>query len=130
MFKRYWRVMLFVVLLVVGMGLPVLAMAQTGDGQIPSFNEFLIGLSGPLISGAVAVALSWLVEYIPQYEQLAAKWKRLCFLGMCLFLPLAAASLRALLGYVAWSFDPLLWHAIVAGASAGGIGTLAHTRKL
>ena len=38
--------------------------------------------------------------------------------------------LRAALGYVPWSFDPLIWHALWNGFVAGGVGTVAHTRKL
>jgi len=54
----------------------------------------------------------------------------LVYLGLSLFVPVAAACLRAALGYVAWSFDPLIWHAIWNGVAAFGAGTVVHTRKL
>jgi len=98
--------------------------------DIPSFDSWLVALSGPLVGTAVALVLSWVVEYLPQYEALAGKYKRLVYFGLCLIVPIAAACLRGVLGYVAWSFDPLIWHALWAGMGAAGVGTLAHIRKL
>jgi len=98
--------------------------------SIPTFDAWLQAASGPLVSAVVAVLISFVVEYWPAYDGLAAKYKRLVYFGLCLAVPVAAAALRGALGYAAWSFDPLFWHAIWAGLSAGGIGTLAHTRKL
>jgi nitrate reductase NapE component len=108
---------------------PAVALAADGS-EPPAFDAFLEALAGPLIAAAVALALSVVVEYVPKYEKLDPKWKRLLFFGLCLFVPIAAVTLRGLLGYAAWSFDPLYWRAIWNGMGAAGVGTLAHIRKL
>lgn len=100
------------------------------QGEIPSFDEALQGLSGPLISAVVGVIISWVIEFVPGYGSLAPRYKRLVYFGLCMVVPVTAACSRAALGYVAWSFDPLVWHALWNGAAAGGVGTLFHARKL
>lgn len=93
--------------------------------------EFLSWLSTPSgIAIAVGLLLSWLIDYLPRYGYLSPKEKRLVYLGLCLLIPLLAATLRGLAGYAAWSFDPLYWQALTAGATAFGAGTLVHTAKL
>lgn len=138
-FRKRWPVILVTALvLVLAAAGGVLAadvtgaapeVAQPGD-EVPTFDGFLAALAGPLVAAAVGVILSIVVEYWSGYEALQPKWKRLVFFGLCLIVPIAAAFLRWGLGYVELTFDPLIWHAIWNGAAAGGIGTLAHTRKL
>jgi hypothetical protein len=101
-----------------------------GADEIPTFDAFLQGLSGQLVAVAVGLLLSVIVEWIPAYDGLAARYKRLIFFGLCLIVPVAAAFLRWALGYVSLTFDPLIWHAIWNGLGAAGVGTLVHTRKL
>ena len=119
------RIVMFAVLCLL-VAMPVFAQ---GD-EIPTFDSWLILASGPLVAAIVGVVLSWVVEFLPRYEELAPKVKRLVFAALCMAVPLLAAALRGALGYVEWSFDPLFWHAIWAGAAAIGMGNLAHTRKL
>ncbi len=96
-----------------------------------TFEQFLSWLSTPSgIAIAVGVLLSWLIDYLPRYGYLSPKEKRLVYLGLCLLIPLLAATLRGLAGYASWTFDPLYWQALTAGATAFGAGTLAHTAKL
>ncbi len=101
-----------------------------GPGEIPTFDSALILASGPAAAVIVGVLLSWVVELNPRYEEFAPKVKRLVFAALCLAVPLLAAALRGALGYVEWSFDPLFWHALWAGAAAIGVGTVVHVRKL
>ncbi|MBN1954285.1 MAG: hypothetical protein JW900_04455 [Anaerolineae bacterium] len=124
--------LVFVVVLVLLAALttPALAKPLLLQGEPPTFDAFLAALSGPLAAAAVSLALSWLVDLWPKYEQLDPRLKRIVFFALCLTIPIAAAVLRGLLGYVSWSFDPLIWHAIWNGVGAFGVGTLAHTRKL
>lgn len=68
--------------------------------------------------------------WIGRYSELSPKEKRLAYAALCLPIPLIGASLRAILGYVPWTVDPLYWQAITAGATAFGAGTLVHTAKL
>jgi NhaP-type Na+/H+ or K+/H+ antiporter len=108
----------------------VLAAPVYAQSEIPTFDSWLILASGTLVAAIVGFLLSWVVEYWPKYNSLKPRYKRLSFLGMCLIVPILAATLRGLLGYAAWSFDPLYWHALWNGFAAFGVGEIAHTRKL
>ena len=85
--------------------------------------------SGPLVSVIVGFLISLLLDVWPSYGNLASQWKRFVYGGLCLVIPVAAASLRAALGYAAWSFDPLIWHALWSGFAAAIAGTVVHNRK-
>ena len=96
-----------------------------------TWAEFLRYCSNPTaIPVVVGVFLSWILEYVPSFESLEPRYKRLVVLGLSLAVPLLAAGLGILT--VGWdaSWDGTFWPAIVAGALAFGSGTLAHTRKL
>lgn len=96
-----------------------------------SWSQFLEFLSQPNgITAAVGVLLSFAVEYIPKYDGLAPKWKRLIFLGACLLVPLVAATLGVLTAEWPLAWEPTYWQAVLAGGIAFGGGTVAHTRKL
>lgn len=93
---------------------------------IPSFDAWLQMASGPLLAGIVAALVSLVIEYWPAYQDLDKRWKKLSFLGMCFVIGVGSAALRGAMGYVAWSFDPLIWHAVWNAFAAFGIGTTAH----
>ena len=96
-----------------------------------TWSAFLDLLSSPNgIAAGVGVILSLVVEYIPAYDTLAPKWKRIVFGGSCFVVPLAAAGLG--IATVGWSasWDATFWPAVLAGGIAFGGGTVAHTRKL
>ena len=96
-----------------------------------TWSAFLELLSSPNgIAAAVGVFLSVVVEYIPKYDTLAPKWKRLVFFGTCFLIPLAAAGLG--IWTCSWpvSWELTFWPAVLAGGIAFGGGTVAHTRKL
>jgi len=96
-----------------------------------SWEGFLRLLSTPNgIAAAVGVVLSFVAEYIPKYENLAPKMKRLVFLGICLVVPLLAAVLGILTVDWALSWEDTFWPALLAAAIAFGGGTVAHVRKL
>ena len=96
-----------------------------------SWSGFLALLSTPNgIAAGAGVFLSWLVEYLPKYDALAPKWKRLVFLGVCFVIPLIAAGLGILSAGWPASWDATFWPAILAGGIAFGGGTVAHARKL
>ena len=96
------------------------------EPEIPTFDQFLLLVSGPLLGSAVAVLISFVVEYWPRYQDLEKRWKKLSFLAMCLLIGVGSAAVRAVSGYVEWSFDPLLWHAAWNAFAAFGVGTTAH----
>lgn len=95
-----------------------------------TWEEFLRQLAGPGVAVAVGLAASELARYVPQFNPLAPKWKRLVFLGLCLLVPLSASALGILTCEWSFSWSATLWPAIVSGVVAFGSGTLSHTRKL
>lgn len=105
--------------------LPVLA--DNGE-TIPTFDEALIYASGIGISVIVGFVISVLLDYWPDYADLSTAQKRALYAGFCLVVPVGAAVLRGVLGYVAWSFDPLIWHALWCGVATWIAGTLMHLK--
>jgi len=108
---------------------PALAAGSSGEQTIPTFDRALQEASGPLVSLVVGFLVSLLVDVWPEYENWSTGRKRWVYGGLCLVVPLGAACLRGVLGYAAWSFDPLLWHALWNGAGAALAGTVVHMRK-
>ena len=104
---------------------PVLA--SNGE-TIPSFDEALIYASGIGISVIVGFVISVLLDYWPAYAELTTAQKRAVYAGFCLVVPVGAATLRGLLGYTPWTFDPLYWHAIWSGVATWIAGTLVHLK--
>lgn len=117
----------FLLLLVV---MPVVAQAGNAldEGQIPSLDGWLQEASGALVSVIVGFIISLLIDYWPAYQNMTTQQKRALFFGLCMVVPVSAACLRAVLGYVAWSFDPLLWRALWNGFAAGMAGTAVYVR--
>jgi hypothetical protein len=128
MFERVKRAIAVAIVTLALVVAPVAA--SNGEGDIPTFDVWLQGASGPLVSAIVGVVLSFVIEWWPAYQTWPARWKRLTFFGLSLVTPVGAACLRAALGYAPWTFDPLVWHALWNGVLAGGAGTVAHARKL
>jgi len=105
---------LFVLLLV-----PVAIQAQTDP--IPSFNEFLLMISGPGLGAAVAALVSLLAENWTGYQNLAPRLKSIIFMAFCLVVGVGSAAVRAAMGFVPWSWDPLLWQALWNALAQYGI---------
>ena len=96
-----------------------------------SWAEFLRYCSNPTaIPIIVGVLLSWILEYVPSFENLEPRYKRLVVLGLSMVVPLSAAGLGVLTAGWPGTWDLTWWPAIVAGALAFGSGTVAHARKL
>jgi len=97
-----------------------------------TWGEFLQWASSPGINAIVGAIISVGTEYIPGYDTLEAKWKRLVFFALSMVVPVGATALAVLTGeWGAWGdFQGTWWPAIVAGFTAGSAGTLVHTRKL
>ena len=124
---RTFLVFLAVVCLLLALAVPVFAQNLE---EIPTFDTWLMWASGPLVVVIVGLILSVVVEWWPAYGKLAPRVSRLAFFGLCIAVPMLAATARAALGFAEWSFDPLYWHAIWQGMGAAGVGTLLHARKL
>jgi len=95
-----------------------------------TWSEALTYASGPGVAAVIGVALSFLIEYWDGYGALVPRMKRLVFMALCLVVPVAAAFLRVVWGYVVLSWDPLMWRAILAGGTAFLTGQITHIRKL
>lgn len=96
-----------------------------------TWPEFLAYLSEPNgLSVAIGVLWSFAIEFIPTFDTLDPRWKRIMFLVICLVVPVAAAGL----GVLTLDWDPdwqmTFWPALVAGALAFGSGTITHIRKM
>jgi len=98
---------------------------QAPEGDLMTWSGFLRFLSQPNgIALVVGVLLSLGVEYVPQFRDMASKWKRAVFFGVSLAVPLVAAGL----GVLTEGWDPTwgatFWPAIIAGVLAFGSGTM------
>ena len=124
------KLVVFVVVSVSLLAVATPVLASTGNEQeIPTFDEWLKAASGPLVSVIVGFLISLLLDVWPAYSDFSSRWKAWLYSGFCLVVPVAAAALRAALGYVEWSFDPLIWHALWGGFAAAVMGTVVHKRK-
>lgn len=98
-----------------------------------SWGEFLGYATNTLGIGViVGIVLSVIVEYVPQYMRLEARWKRAIFMGLCFAIPLVATALAVITGiHDNWlDWELVWWPAVQAGFVAGTAGTLVHIRKL
>lgn len=109
-----------------------LAAAQDPDlDSLRNWEAFLTWLTEPSgVTLGAGVILSVLFEYVPRYDQLSKKLKRVVFAGACVFVPVAAAVLGMLtLGWTP-SWIQTFWPAIVTGVFVFGTGTMAHTPRI
>jgi len=74
----------------------------------------------------VGVVLSIVAEYIPPYNDLPAKWKRIIFLGAAVLVAFGAYFLAPALGCPRPDWQAVIMVILLV---FGG-GTIAHTRKL
>jgi len=95
-----------------------------------TWAEALAYASGPGVAAVIGVVLSFLIEYWDGYGALVPRMKRLVFMALCLAVPVVAAFVRVAWGYVALSWDPLMWQAILSGGTAFLTGQITHVRKL
>lgn len=92
-----------------------------------TWEQFLRLASGPgWVNAAIAVLSAILVEYIPGFQALRPKWKRVVFFVISLAIP----QLAALLGVttLGWpgTWTDTFWPALLAGITAWLSGSGAH----
>lgn len=120
MIKRY--VLLLAVLLVL-VPVPVLA----AQGEVPSLNDVLKMLVGPLSAVVAGVIMSVLIEMSKKFQALDKKWKYTTYFLLCLFISVGAHTLAVAFGYWGSFSDPEgWWKAVYSGLVASGIGGLFH----
>jgi len=95
-----------------------------------TFPEFLTWLQGDGINAAIGFILSFIVEWLPQWDMLRPRVKRLVMLVLCLVIPSIAALVSAGMGYQPWSFEETFWPALQAGFLAFWTSQAAHLRSL
>jgi len=81
------------------------------------------------IGAVLGVLLSYVVEWYPKWDTLAARVKRLVLLGLCLLIAVAMLLLNWQLCGAALDADTV-WQALSAGLAAFAAGQVAHLRKL
>lgn len=91
-----------------------------------TFDQFLQYASGSGVAIIVGILLSLAAEDWAWYQARSPRHKTFLFWLACMVIPLIAVTLRGLMHYAPWSFDPLYWKAIVSGFVATGIGTVTH----
>lgn len=95
------------------------------------FQDFLASLQQAVgIGAAIGFLMTFVLEWMPNFEYLSAREKRAVFFALCMTLPLLAAGVGVALGYYEPIFETTFWPAVVAGFTAFTAGTLVHTRKL
>ena len=92
--------------------------------------DFLNYLRGPGIDAALGVLLSFIIEWLPNWDTLAPRSKRVFTLLICLAIPLLATVGLALMGAVDVTLPDTWWLAVMSGAMAYGGSQVAHLRKM
>lgn len=81
----------------------------------------------PVIAGVI---ISFLIEYVSQFNALAPRWKRVVFFMVSLLVAGAGAALGVLTLGWANAWESTWWDAIQTGMLAFASGTVAHAGKL
>jgi hypothetical protein len=92
--------------------------------------DFMNFLRGPGINAAIGVILSFVVEWYPQWPNVASRTKRIIMLLLSLIIPLLATAGLCLLGLLPANDSETWWTAILAGATAFSAGQLAYIRNI
>lgn len=122
---KRWLVVFFVLGLVFGLFQPVFAQGEDSV-LIPLLGQLLVP---GVLGAAVGLVFSYVVEWLPEFEQQSPRMKRLYFFVTCVVVStLAGTLIAALNGF--WNWDYIVGNAITASLAAMSMGTLAHTRDL
>ena len=81
------------------------------------------------INAIVGFALSFVVEWFPEYEALSSKWKRVTMMGLCFVVPVVSLVGLVVLGEQALTAEAA-WLALSAGFAAFFGSQAAQTRQL
>lgn len=81
------------------------------------------------INVIIGFLLSFVVEWFPEYEKLAPRWKRLVAMFLSFVIPVVSVLGLWLVGEVAVTFD-VMWIALSAGFAAFFGSQLSHARTL
>ena len=97
-------------------------------------DSVLIPLLGQLLApgvlgAAVGYLFSYIVEWVPKFEEQSPRMKRLYFFVTCVVVSTLAGALIAALNGM-WNWDHIAGNAITASLAAMSMGTLAHSRDL
>ena len=124
-------VLIVILVLLLAALVPLMVWAQEAQADESVLAPLMEKLLIPGVLGAVVgVFLSFVVDWIPGYDKVNAKGKRLIFFGVCLVISAGAGVLIPLIQGHPLAWDPILGNAIVASLAAMSGGTLAHTREL
>ena len=85
--------------------------------------------TGPGINVIIGVALSFVVEWVPGYDSLQSRVKRLVVMGASFIVPVVSLVLLLLLGEVVFSWN-LFYLAVAAGFTEFFGSQMAHARRL
>lgn len=92
--------------------------------------DFLVLMRGPGINAALGVILSFVVEFFPNWPNVASRIKRVIMLLLSLLIPLLATVGLCLLNLLPANDPETWWTAVLAGATAFSAGQLAYIRNV
>jgi len=122
---KRWLVVLFVLGLVFGLFQPVFAQGEDSV-LIPLLGQLLVP---GVLGAAVGYLFSYIVEWVPKFEEQSPRMKRLYFFLTCIAVSTLAGTLISAINGM-WNWDHVIGNAITASLAAMSMGTLAHTRDL
>lgn len=93
------------------------------------FLVFMQSVEG-IVAGVLGIGLSYIVEYVPGFEALVPKWKRVAVLLLCVVFPVLALLLAWATGCVAQPTGEMFWQAVQSGGVAFAGSQFAHMREL
>ena len=83
-----------------------------------------------VVAGVLGLGLSWVIDYIPGFLDLAPRWKRVIILALCVVVPVIALLLQWQTGCIGVPSGDAWWQAVAAGAVAFSTSQIAHLAKL
>ena len=81
------------------------------------------------INVIIGFLLSFVVEWFPEYEELASRWKRLVVMGLSFVIPVVSVVVLWLTGSQALT-SSVVWLALSAGFAAFFGSQVSHAREL
>ena len=94
------------------------------------WSEFLSWAVGAGVSVIVGFLLSVIAEYVPTFQTLDRKWKRLAMLGLCVAVPLFVSVIGIWTAGWPHTWEGTFWPALQAGWLAFASSQVAHLRKM
>ena len=93
-----------------------------------SFVDGLKSAAGPGAAVIAGVIIALLIEWIPAFQAVSSKHKRLVYTVLCFLIPFIATVIAIVTHtFGSWGdIDTTWWPVVISGLAASGIGQLVH----